>query len=920
MQERGKSGMSPANEAMSNAHDQHLPKWGPYTKKYIGISHIADFSRGIRFDLSVFPAFYRGGVQVPNVLWESGFHPWEASPDLEYVSFRHELLWKDRVYSDISFVRLAEDQILIRCECVNQTEVRQHIALHFMASLHVPQIGPHAETLRVSTVDAPPGSVWKDALDYEELAYAKPRPADHLVYDGFYRGEVRMHGFVGGSGLGKGFGADAGDRAAYRFAVDAAITDAVLLLRYRMDEGASGKFRLTGLTDGVIEFKGTGAIELMELPLGQLKSGEHGLSLISAGGASVEIDGLLLAERKHAASVRFPETVWNPVPGIMPGLNPNSLLLSYDQAEACYGVAWEYDSYEIRQFHSDELDTLLRHNTHHHTKNEYFGNRKGHYTNIFMRPIVLQPRSKTVLYGFVCSGGPERIAESLAAFGADPAWREKAYGAARSRVPELAANPEGETYRFSQQRMAAILTTNIVFPVYTKRSYIRHYTPGRWWDSLYTWDSGFIGLGLAELDPERAENCLRAYVTEPGDPHAAFIHHGSLVPVQHYLFLELWNKTQSGKLLADFYPRLKQYYLFLAGELGNSTTRMAASHLIRPWDYFYNSGGWDDYPPQVHVHRNRLQRHVAPVSNTAHCIRIAKILRMAACALRLGEDAEKYERDIALFTEALQQYAWDEESGYFGYVCHDDEGMPAGILRTGNGENFNKGMDGAYPLAAGICTPAQERRLLGHLFDEKRMWSPIGLSAVDRSASYYRDDGYWNGTVWMPHQWFYWKTMLDLGKPELASRIAGTALDLWKREVEESYHCFEHFVIASGRGAGWHQFGGLSAPVLSWYSAYHRAGRLTCGLDVWVTHCSFAGDHTSLNARLLHYGKPAQTFSLLAAMNPKYEYEVLWNGELAAFHSLGAGTLSILVQSAAGNAENRLNIRRIGHGKECARG
>ncbi len=69
---------------------------------------------------------------------------------------------------------------------------------------------------------------------------------------------------------------------------------------------------------------------------------------------------------------------------------------------------------------------------------------------------------------------------------------------------------------------------------------------------------------------------------------------------------------------------------------------------------------------------------------------------------------------------------------------------------------------------------------------------------MDQSAPYYRHDGYWNGAVWMPHQWFLWKTMLDLGQADFAFKIAQTALDLWKSEVDESYECFEHFLIESG--------------------------------------------------------------------------------------------------------------------------
>ena len=80
--------------------------------------------------------------------------------------------------------------------------------------------------------------------------------------------------------------------------------------------------------------------------------------------------------------------------------------------------------------------------------------------------------------------------------------------------------------------MRAVLCTNVVYPVYTRGQYIRHNTPGRWWDSLYTWDSGFIGMGLAQFSARRGFDCLNAYLTPPGDDEAAFIHHGSLVPAR----------------------------------------------------------------------------------------------------------------------------------------------------------------------------------------------------------------------------------------------------------------------------------------------------------------------------------------------------------------------------------------------------
>jgi hypothetical protein len=440
--------------------------------------------------------------------------------------------------------------------------------------------------------------------------------------------------------------------------------------------------------------------------------------------------------------------------------------------------------------------------------------------------------------------------------------------------------------------MAATTLCDVVYPVYTQRSYIKHGTPGRYWDCLYTWDSGFIGLGLLELYIHRAVESLNTYTMKPG-AQSAFLHHGTPLPVQLYLFHSLWNRTQSKQLLNYFYPRVKQYHEFLAGRLGSSTTRNLKSNMIRTWDYFYNSGGWDDYPPQKYVDDNKLTATVAPVINTAHCIRTAKILKMAASYLGLKDDIAEYNQDIAMFTEALQKYSWDEESGYFGYVVHDDNGTPQHIMRTDDGVNYNMGLGGCYPLFSGVCSDNQKQIILERIKSDRHIWSDVGLSAVDQSAPYFRIDGYWNGTIWMPHQWFFWKTMLDLGEADFAYKIATTALDVWKKETELSYNCMEHFIIETGRGAGWHEFSGLSTPVLCWYAAYFRPGNLTTGLNTWITAQKFEHDNTQLKAELTIYKDNNDRCSLIACMNPEHQYNVFWNDNEINHKVLSDGTLSI---------------------------
>ena len=77
-------------------------------------------------------------------------------------------------------------------------------------------------------------------------------------------------------------------------------------------------------------------------------------------------------------------------------------------------------------------------------------------------------------------------------------------------------------FALGQQLMNAVLCTNVVYPVYTRGQYIRHYTPGRWWDCVYTWDSGFIGMGLAQTSLRNAFDCLNTYLMPPGSCGCCF--------------------------------------------------------------------------------------------------------------------------------------------------------------------------------------------------------------------------------------------------------------------------------------------------------------------------------------------------------------------------------------------------------------
>lgn len=893
---------------LANTHDLvSLPAWGPYSKKLFGISHIPDVTRGLSFDVSLFPTLAHGPAKLPSVTDHSGVHPWEAASDLDFYSFRMEMIWKDQLYCDLAFCRLTGHSRLLRMEVVNETEAPQEIVVNCLAQLCFPPLRElTAEPIRLCGVELLPGAVWVHALDYADLAYARSRPTDNLVPDGKLRGEARHHDCVGGSAVAQGFGRDDGDTLRYRLRLDHGFTRALLIWRFQLDRGENLTFQMSGSVPGEIVFKGSGEFTTVSIPLGPLSAGAHDLRFVSEGGAPIVLNGFVLVEAEQAGGIRFPEKPWTPAPQVEQVVN-SGILLQYRDVANSYGLALETGWVLQRELKWRELDGAFHTQSSEYTRQRIFGNGRGNagdpdslFVHAASAPLTIPPHGRRVLYGIVCAGREAEVRQALQGFNAHSSDHERVFRAAQARAFQFACSPSGAPFRFSQQRMAAVTLTNLVYPLYTQRSYIRHYSPGKIWDCLYTWDSGFIGLGLLELNPQRALDDLNAYTTPEG-AQSAFIHHGSPVPTQIYLYLELWNRTQSKEMLAYFYPRLRQYHRFLAGRLGSSTTRQHQDHLIVTWDYFYNSGGWDDYPPQKFVHQQNLTSLATPVVNSAHTIRCAKLLCQVAKELGREEDCAEYERDIAGLSRSLQQFSWDEESGYFGYVMHDASGKPSGILRTAGGVNFNMGLGGVSPLIAGICSAAQTERILDHLFSEKSMWTEIGITTVDQSAPYYTPDGYWNGSVWLAHQWFLWKTMLDLGRGDLAVRIAKAGLSVWKQATDASYNCMEHFVPRPPFGEGWIQFSSLSSPALSWFAALYTPGRFTCGFDTWIEACEFRDDYRRLHAKLQSAGAGvSRERSVLACMRPDAKYRVLWNGATAEHTAVHDGLLQIQLPSSGG--------------------
>lgn len=877
----------------NNTEKKVMPVWGPYSKKYMGLSKIIDELAGVgaRFDFSVHPTLWNSATPVPNVTVPSNYHLWNCKSDYSYFSYRYELMWKDQVYADVSFSKIKDDAYLMRCEFFNNTPLSQNCILNVFSALEF----PYPTYCRVNT---PEKCVLKTANDYDEYTYKVSRPWDEENPDGMFKGMFADKDFFMGKGLGdrcenyhvhflnlKPFGCEKGDKVSYTLNVEEEIFEKpVLAVRYKTVTDGDAHFDMNGTE---VVFEHSDELTFAYLPY------MNKFTLESLGTAGIELDFLAVIEENDKAQLTADKVSFGYTPEIETEIleSGHRTKLTYKDVDLPFYVLTHNKNTRERTLESGSLEDALINrlsngdHTYDDLKETFSGSFKrktsdeGFFQNTLIKSIFVKPDTSHIEYVVLSNEKFEPLSD---------AEYESIYEKAKKDDKDICFNEAGKKYTLSTEILKSTLLTNVVYPVYRHGENVIHHTPGKRWDSFYTWDSGFIGMGLLEFSKDLCRYALDMYLCDDTNKDFAFLLHGSLVPTQFVEYLELLKRTEDKESLAFLYDKAKLYYEFLRGRNHKSTCAKFNNGLLTTYDYWYSHCGMDDYPAQVEMMAKKAQKYTCPCLSTAQIIRAGKIMKMVAYSLNRLDDIKIYDKDIAYSTKALNELAWDEESGYFGYTLYDEQGNVTGIMRTDDGENWNKGMDGIYPIVAGAVKGERKERVLEHIKNPNEMWSQAGISAVDMSASYYFDDGYWNGNVWMSHQWFVWKTMLDNGEADFAFEIAKRALDMWKDETDFTYNTYECFGIATKRGGWFHNFGGLSAPICIWANAYFRPQTVTTGFDIWTDYQHTT--ETSAEISFKYYGEN-EKYTIVVTLSDSAEYKAYLNDKEIEFNERNKGSL-----------------------------
>jgi len=877
-------------------HDINVGPWGPFSKQYEGAALALNKKKGRLLQLAVSLALtnplkrihldaQRGyGGSQHYVLRDNPIHTWQAACDYSFWSYRITIEGLSKKYAYVEFVPIDKDTLTIALRFINETDKEAVFAadLGISEDIHKPELHLNLKQ----------HEMWIPMWKCKKISsYRK------TINEGLACCVTHKKFTYDGLALGWAFGCWQGDEVRYNLHLKSEMPDACIYFRYIKYGPVSPDWELAiagikrrfniprNAGDGIFwgryfdEWDDWG---YLQLPIGNLPAGEHIVTLRPVNPpdndtSQITFDGMLLRGGTRDMK-KEPLVTWQKAPGFYNFHISNECGVLEDKridynkffALACSerNVSFSKIANDYLFDGIDELDK----------RGDFSPGFQGDSRNVWLgahaREITAAPHSHRDLYFVVSRGADVKSAseKALTFVRRAPEIVKERKAACRKKIFRT-VHPE---YRDSQEHMMAQLLTNIIFPVNVgEDNYRKMYVGGKAWGGCYeSWDGGFIGLGLLEADVNLAVQNLNSYLAEEDDP-LPFVFFGTILPVQVYLYWEIYQVSQDEPFLSFFYPKIRRFYEFISGRSRRSFFDEFKDGCLNPFRYTYNSAGWDDYPAQRYAEKKGLSAKAGTVANTAHALRAAKLLRNAACVLGKKKDIDILSNDIEYFTYALESFMWDDATGYYAWVVR--EGNRKRQMLWKDKINANMGLGGLSPLVAGVENEKRVRRMLDHLKDPKRIWSDIGLSTVDMSAPYFSNDGYWNGRVWMAHQWFFWKAILSYGEVDFARQIAKRALEVWAREHAANFDCYENFIIRTEEGSGWPRFSSLSSPVLSFYSAYFIKGRITAPFDIIIRKKDYDCAREILRLKL-EAPFTQKRLPLLMVLEPQSKYRLTGTG------------------------------------------
>lgn len=314
-------------------------------------------------------------------------------------------------------------------------------------------------------------------------------------------------------------------------------------------------------------------------------------------------------------------------------------------------------------------------------------------------------------------------------------------------------------------------------------------------------------LAYAHLDPISAMNSQRVYAERQYDNGYINYRTGayldeiieykdtltSSAPWYCWQNWEIYKITRDRAFLDEMYQSGKKFYQFYTSNRdfdgdglcewgGHAVLESVRDAAVAVWDEV----GWPSNFDGVDVNSLLVME--------------AKALESMATDLGFLQEAALWKQDHEARTKLINQYMWDEETGFYYNVDRKDNDF------TYKAESDLKRQEiiGFLPLWAGIASQEQAQKLVDHLTDPEKFWRLYGVPTLAADDPYYNDKGYWNGPVWVEWNFLVMQGLLNYGYKEEAKQLVQNVAQGMILQLKQNHNLWE-FYSPDNVWAGYHR-------------------------------------------------------------------------------------------------------------------
>ena len=155
------------------------------------------------------------------------------------------------------------------------------------------------------------------------------------------------------------------------------------------------------------------------------------------------------------------------------------------------------------------------------------------------------------------------------------------------------------------------------------------------------------------------------------------------------------------------------------------------------------------------------------------CMVVKEMTALKTMAELLGnkKDTREWEQKIKKLSDLINQYMWDEETGFYYHVHKDTMNFKT----PGNVSLKRKEIIGFLPIWAGVASKSRAERLITHLKNPDEFWRKFGIPTLSAADPYYDAQVLgccrWNGPVWITWVYPVFRGLLDYGYREIAEEV-----------------------------------------------------------------------------------------------------------------------------------------------------